>query len=93
MEVQFCSSVTVIVLSILLYVGVPPNTATATVIISVLDVNDNAPVLNARVYEVTIPEEAVPNEVAMLLAGLNASLVLIPPTYVILCSYKTDCSY
>ena len=52
------------------YIGVPPNTATATVRIFVNDVNDNAPVLNARQYFATISEGTAP----ALLAELDVSV-------------------
>lgn len=38
------------------YLGMPPNTATARVIINVNDVNDNAPMLNSIQYATSIPE-------------------------------------
>ncbi len=38
--------------------GSPPQTATATIYINVIDVNDNAPDLDRALYSVSVPEDA-----------------------------------
>ena len=61
--------------------GRPPQSAYATLVISVLDENDNNPVFRRSVYDVTIPENAtVGTEVVAVTAddadeGLNAQIV------------------
>lgn len=52
----------------------PPNTATASVRITVDDINDNPPIFTRRQYQATIEENSEPDEVSSILANIDVSL-------------------
>ena len=58
----------------MLFLGSPPRTDTATLSVTVTDVNDNNPMLSEDRYIVEIPEETSPQDVADMLASLDVRL-------------------
>ena len=55
--------------------GTPSKSATATVIVTVRDVNDNAPIFNPRVYEVVVSEEDPPSTPIVTVQASDADSV------------------
>lgn len=73
--------------------GVPPRSGTASIIINVLDINDNAPLFTQPVYTVNVSENAAAGTVVMVLnatdldEGSNAELLY---SYTLYTSEKTQ---
>ncbi|XP_019714473.1 protocadherin alpha-C2-like isoform X2 [Hippocampus comes] len=73
--------------------GVPPRSGTASIIINVLDINDNAPLFSQPVFEVHVPENSGAGTVVMTLnatdldEGTNARLLY---SYTLYTSEKTQ---
>ncbi|XP_053702208.1 protocadherin-10-like isoform X2 [Synchiropus splendidus] len=73
--------------------GVPPRSGTASIIINVLDINDNAPQFSQPVFEVNVPENSAAGTVVMTLnatdldEGANSQLVY---SYTLYTSEKTQ---
>ncbi|XP_068187568.1 protocadherin alpha-C2-like isoform X2 [Antennarius striatus] len=73
--------------------GVPPRSGTASIIINVLDINDNAPVFSQPIYTVNVSENAAVGSVVLTLnatdldEGTNSQLVY---SYTLYTSEKTQ---
>ncbi|KAK7915823.1 hypothetical protein WMY93_011584 [Mugilogobius chulae] len=73
--------------------GVPPRSGTASIIINVLDINDNAPLFSQPVYTVNVSENSAAGTVVMVLnatdldEGTNAELLY---SYTLYTSEKTQ---
>ncbi|XP_076595435.1 protocadherin gamma-A4-like isoform X24 [Chaetodon auriga] len=52
--------------------GTPQRTGTATVHVTILDANDNAPVFSQTVYEATLPENSPPDTIVVTVAASDA---------------------
>ncbi|XP_076130924.1 protocadherin gamma-A11-like isoform X3 [Alosa pseudoharengus] len=52
--------------------GAPQRSGTATIHVSVLDANDNLPVFNQAVYQVTLPENSPPGTVVVTVTAIDA---------------------
>ncbi|XP_024121922.1 protocadherin alpha-C2 isoform X1 [Oryzias melastigma] len=73
--------------------GVPPRSGTASIIVNVLDINDNAPLFSQPVFAVNVSENSAPGTVVMVLnatdldEGSNAELIY---SYTLYTSEKTQ---
>lgn len=73
--------------------GVPARSGTASIIINVLDINDNAPLFNRQIYEVSVTENSAVGTVVMTLnatdldEGTNSELIY---SYTLYTSEKTQ---
>uniref|UniRef100_A0A3B3IMA9 Cadherin domain-containing protein n=2 Tax=Oryzias latipes TaxID=8090 RepID=A0A3B3IMA9_ORYLA len=73
--------------------GVPPRSGTASIIVNVLDINDNAPLFIQPVFAVNVSENSAPGTVVMILnatdldEGSNAELIY---SYTLYTSEKTQ---
>lgn len=52
--------------------GTPPLTGTTSVTITILDVNDNAPQLDANEYRISVPENTVPPSQVLTISAIDA---------------------